>query len=63
MAEAIPSDPLYEGETWVAPDNPIRIVCKIPMQEPFALEWTINNEPLNMSMVNTFSFYCSLSLI
>lgn len=23
----------------------------MPMQEPYALQWTINNEPLDMTMV------------
>jgi len=43
--------PFYEGETWVEDGNPFAIVCKIPMQEPYALQWTRNDQPLNLSMV------------
>ena len=51
MTEAMLSEPVYEGETWVEMDSPLRIVCKIPMQEPYALHWTINNEPLDSTLV------------
>lgn len=51
MQAADVSDPLYEGETWVEEGNGFAIVCKIPMQEPYALQWTRNDQPLNLSMV------------
>jgi len=45
------TDPVYEGETWVHAGCSMRIVCKIPIREPFALQWTRNNQPLNLSSV------------
>ena len=46
------SDPIYEGENWVDLGGTLKILCKIPMEEPFALEWSRNNETLNTSMVD-----------
>ena len=51
ITEAMLSEPVYEGETWVEKDSPLRIVCKISLQEPYALQWTINNEPLDTTLV------------
>lgn len=45
------ADPVYEGETWANAGCPFRIICRIPIREPFALQWTRNNQPLNLSMV------------
>lgn len=56
------SDPTYEGETWVEEGNPIAIVCKIPMREPYALQWTRNDQPLNLSMVVGLGSFCRLPL-
>lgn len=55
------SDPIYEGETWVEKDSPLRIVCKIPMQE--SLHWTVNNEPLDSSLVNSLKYYVELIVV
>lgn len=50
-SEAMVTEPVYEGETWVEKDSPFKIVCKIPMQEPYSMQWTIDNDPLDTSLV------------
>ena len=45
-------DTIYEGENWVDVGGSISLACKIPMEEPFALEWSLNNETLDLSLVN-----------
>ena len=44
-------DTIYEAENWVDAGGSFTIICKIPMEDPFALEWTRNNETLNLATV------------
>jgi len=45
-------DTIYQGENWVDVGGSISLACKIPMEDPFALEWSLNNETLDLSPVN-----------
>ena len=51
-------EPIYEGETWVNEGCAIKIVCRISVfaDKPFALQWTKNNQPLNLSRVAVHPF-------
>lgn len=49
------TDPYYEGESWVKVGDALRIVCQIPVQEPFALRWTKDDALLDLTTVDFVS--------
>ena len=51
------SQPVYEGPTIIREGEPLRIVCKIGMREPFALEWLKDDMTINLLLVFIISHF------